>query len=268
MTAPRDLSLAALSFLELDPPALLDVAAGAGFSSVSLRTWAAVPGGPEYPLLEGDPLSRLTRERMETTGVGILQIELVSLGRDVEIERYRPVLEGGAALGAERVVACGDDEDSNILAERLAALCGLAAGLGMSVDVEFMPFRPLATLHQALDVLARADSENAHVMVDALHLFRSGGVVADVAAAPRSRIGVCQLCDAPLLAPAPDLLATEAREQRLLPGAGELPLTDLLAALPDGVPLASEVPNHALFSGLPPVERARLAYRATSALLR
>ena len=41
MTDERGLSLAALGFLELDPPAMLDVAAEAGFSSVSLRTWAA-----------------------------------------------------------------------------------------------------------------------------------------------------------------------------------------------------------------------------------
>ena len=201
MTKRRELSLAALGFLELDPPALLDVAAGAGFSSVSLRTWAAVPGGPEYPLLEGEPLGRRTRERIDATGVGILQIELVSLARDVEIESYRPVLEGGAALGAARVVACGDDEDG-VVVERLAELCDLAADLGMSVDVEFMPFRRLATLPQALAVVARADRDNACVMIDALHLFRSGGSVADVTAAPPSRIGVCQLCDAPLVGPA------------------------------------------------------------------
>jgi sugar phosphate isomerase/epimerase len=267
MTKQRELSLAALGFLELDPPALLDVAGAAGFSSVSLRTWAAVPGGPEYPLLEGEPLGRRTREWIDATGVGILQVELVSLARDVEIESYRPVLEGGAALGAERVVACGDDNEV-VVVERLAELCDRAAELEMSVDVEFMPFRRLATLQQALAVVASAARANAHVMVDALHLFRSGGSLAEVAVAPRSRIGVCQLCDAPLRTPAPDGLATEAREHRLLPGGGELPLRDLLAALPDAVPLAAEVPNPRLFGALPAVDRARLIHRATSTLLR
>lgn len=265
MTKRRELSLAALGFLELDPPALLDVAAAAGFSSVSLRTWPAVPGGAEYPLLEGSRLSRLTRERLHATGVGILQIELVSLARDVEIEQHRPVLEGGAALGARRIVACGDDEDG-IVVERLAELCDLGAEFGMSVDLEFMPFRPLATLPQALAVLERADRDNACVMIDALHLFRSGGGVADVAAAPGSRIGVCQLCDAPLVGPARDR-ATEAREHRLLPGDGELPLRDLLAVLPGGVSLAAEVPNSRLFAGLEPAARATLLHRATAVLL-
>ena len=265
MTKQRELSLAALGFLELDPPALLDVAGAAGFSSVSLRTWAAVPGGPEYPLLDGETLGRRTRERIDATGVGILQIELVSLARDVEIESYRPVLEGGAALGAARVVACGDDDDT-VVVERLAELCERADDLGMRVDVEFMPFRRLATLGQALAVVKRADRDNACVMVDALHLFRSGGSVADVAAALPSRIGVCQLCDAPLGGPADAELASEARERRLLPGDGELPLRDLVRALPAGVSLAAEVPNHVLFAGRAPADRARLAYEATAAL--
>ncbi len=267
MTRPLELGLAALGFLELEPPELIDVAAASGFSSVSLRTWAAVPGGPEYPLTEGYRVALETRARADATGVGILQVELVSLARDVPIDDYRPSLEGGAAVGAERVVACGDDEDLGVLADRLAALCDLAAELDMAVDVEFMPFRQLATLQQALALVEHVGRPNAHVMVDALHLFRSGGTAAEVAAAPPGRIGVCQLCDAPWAAPPPEHLAAEARERRLPPGTGELLLDDLLAALPVDTPLAAEVPNDVLFSGLAPVERARIAFRSTSALL-
>jgi len=266
VTRPRELSLAALGFLELAPPELIDVAAASGFSSVSLRTWAAVPGGPEYPLLEGSSAGRETRARMDATGVGILQIELVALARGVAIDRYLPSLEGGAALGAERVVACGDDDDPAVLADRLATLCDVAADLGMSVDVEFMPFRPLATFQQALDLVDRVGRPNAHVMVDALHLYRSGGAAAAVAAAPSRRIGVCQLCDAPRVAPPYEQLASEARERRLPPGSGELPLGDLVAALPVDTPLAAEVPNERLFAGLPPVERARVAFRSTASM--
>ncbi len=266
MTRSPGLGLAALGFLELEPPSLVDVAHASGFSSVSLRAWAAVPGGPEYPLLDGDRVARETRARLDAAGVAILQIELVSLARDVAIDRYRPSLEGGAALGAERVVACGDDPDPSVLADRLATLCDVAADLGLSVDLEFMPFRPLATWQQALDLVERVGRPNARIMVDALHLFRSGGAIVDLAAAP-GRIDVCQLCDALLAAPPRDELASEARGRRLLPGSGELPLSDLVAALPAGTRFAAEVPNEALFAGLPPLERARLAYVAASALL-
>jgi sugar phosphate isomerase/epimerase len=266
VTRPRALSLA-LGFLELDPPELIDVAAAAGFSSVSLRTWAAATGGVEYPLSEGSSLARETGARMDATGVGVLQIEVVSLARSVAIDGYRPSLEGGAALGAERVVACGEDDDPAVLADRLSTLCELADELGLEVDVEFMPFRRLGTFGQALDLVERVGRPNGHVMVDALHLFRSGGTTAEVASAPPPRIGVCQLCDAPKAAPPRELLATEARERRLPPGSGELPLRDLLPAIPADVPVAAEVRNDTLFAGFPAVERARVAFRSTSGVL-
>jgi sugar phosphate isomerase/epimerase len=261
------LGLAPLGFLELDPPALLEVAAAAGFAWVTVRTRAAVPSGREYPLAAGSRLSRETESRIRATGVGLLQIEIVPLALDTDVGACRSMLEGGAALGARRVVATGDDPDDLVVATRLASLCDLAAEYGMSVDLEFMPFRQVATLPQALAIVARADSDNVRVMIDALHLFRSGGSVADVAAAPASRVGVCQLCDAPLVAPAPEQLAAEAREARLSPGEGDLPLRALLAALPDGSPLAAEVPFAQRRPDLTVLERARLVYRATSALL-
>jgi sugar phosphate isomerase/epimerase len=262
----NDLGLAALGFLELEPPALIDVAARAGFSMVSVRTRAAVPGGPEFPLTAGSRRSRETLARIRDTGVGILQVELLQLGRDTDVASTRAMLEGAAALGASRVVATGDDPDDHVLADRLARLCDLAAEYRMIVDLEFMPFRHLATLPQALRVVALAARDNACVMIDALHLFRSGGTVADVAAAAESRLGVCQLCDAPLAAPPRDQLAVEAREQRLLPGGGELPLRSLLEALP-GALLVAEVPMGAQSPALSPAERARLVHRSTSALL-
>ena len=41
----------------------------------------------------------------------------------------------------------------------------------------------------------------------------------------------------------------EARAARLLPGEGELPLRELLAALPDGIPVAVEAPRSGSGSG-------------------
>ena len=60
-------------------------------------------------------------------------------------------------------------------------------------------------------------------------------------------------------------LIREARTGRLLPGEGVLPLGELVAALPAGLPLAIEAPCRAT-ADLPALERARRAYRALSAL--
>ena len=61
-------------------------------------------------------------------------------------------------------------------------------------------------------------------------------------------------------------LIREARTGRLLPGEGVLPLADLVAALPDTLPLAVEAPCRAT-ADLPAVERAKRAHRALSTLL-
>jgi sugar phosphate isomerase/epimerase len=266
-SSTRPLGLAALGFLELDPPAFVDVAARAGFGSVTLRTRAATQGGVEYPVPAGGPRAIETLARVRDTGVAVTQIELIALTRALDVRDCRPMLEDGAALGATRVVATGDDPDDEVVAARLAALCELAAGLGMSVDLEFMPFRCLATLPQALDVLGRAAQPNARVMVDTLHLFRSGGSVEALRDACAERLGICQLCDAPLAPPPAHLLATEARERRLLPGTGGLPLHELLRSLPPGTPLAAEVPLAGQHPELSAAGRARLLFEATCALV-
>ncbi|MCP5152673.1 MAG: TIM barrel protein [Ectothiorhodospiraceae bacterium] len=237
------LGLAPLGFLDLAPPALVTLAAGAGFTAITVRARAAVPGGPQYPLDAGGSVARETARRLEATGLRIAQVELIGLDRHTDVESCRAMVAGGAALGAGSVVVSGDD-DPAVVAERLSEVCALAAEHGMAVELEFMPFRRVRTIGDALAIIEMAGATNARVMVDALHLHRSGGTVEAVRRAPASRLGSLQLCDAPRAAPGTTdaALAAEARERRLLPGAGELPLVELVEAMPPGSAVAAEVP--------------------------
>ena len=47
-------SLAALTVLELAPPALIDVAAACGYDHVGIRLLPATPGGIAYPLMDDE----------------------------------------------------------------------------------------------------------------------------------------------------------------------------------------------------------------------
>jgi sugar phosphate isomerase/epimerase len=264
LSVPR-LTLAPLGFLELDPPTLVATAAKAGFASVALRLAPAVPGGIHYPLRPGSRALRETLARVGETGVHVLQVELVVLTRDTDVPALRPLLEAASELGATRLGANGDDDDA-FVAERLAELADLAAEHGLSVDVEFMPFRRLATLPQAVAIVAEVGRDDVAVMVDALHLARSDGTPADVATVDPERLCVLQLCDAAARAPAPERLAHEAREERLLPGAGELPLQALVEAMPRDALLAVEAPTRD-GSAMPATERARAAHAAAVAVL-
>jgi len=261
------LSLAHLSELEVPPADLVEIAGAAGFASIGIRAMAASPGGIEYPLRAATEQAEM-RRRCASTGVEVLYVEMVSLSRATRVTECLPLLETGAAIGATRLAVAGDDADFAVVAERMAELCDLAAPLGIAVDLEFMPFRPVQSLAHAVDVVRRAARPNAHVLVDALHVFRSGSSLVDLARLDREKFGTFQICDAPTISPPRDQLVLEARTNRLLPGAGGLDLGALMAALPADIAYGVEVPLVGQYPHLAPVARLRLMVEKTRDFLR
>ncbi|WP_447740828.1 sugar phosphate isomerase/epimerase family protein [Pseudomonas laurentiana] len=257
------LGVAHLTALELAPARLVREARIAGFSAVGLRLHPVMPGAQAYPVAVGSQAMRELRAVLEGEGVRVTDIEFVSLTAHTQVADYQALLATGAELGAQSLTVSGDDDDVARLTGNFAALCALARGHGLRVDLEFMRWRPVATLQQACAVVAGAGQDNAGVLVDALHLFRSGGQVADIAAVDSRLLRAVQLCDAPLQAPANELIIQEAREGRLLPGQGQLPLAALLAALPAELCISVEVPS----AGLPAEQRLHAAARVTQAWL-
>lgn len=259
------LSLAHLTVLDVAPPALFDLAAEAGFQSVGIRILPAAPAAISYPLSAATMSA--WRQRMKQAGVGVHDVELLPLTTDIEIDRYARTLELAAELGARRLNVSGDDEDMDRLADRFGQLCDMAASAGLGVDLEFMRFRPIGTLAQALAVIQRAARPNGRLLIDALHLVRSGGTAQMLAQVPSSALGSLQLCDAPLHLPPGLELVDEARQARLFPGEGALPLVQILDALPDDIPIGVEVPTGRSHPELGDKERASRACAATRAVL-
>jgi sugar phosphate isomerase/epimerase len=129
-----------------------------------------------------------------------------------------------------------------------------------------MAFMSIRDLPQATAVLDGVDRPNASVLIDNLHLARTGGTVADVAAIDPARLPYVQLCDAP--ASAPDHLIVEALDGRLMLGAGELPVNELVDVLPAHTALSLEIRSAALRSAYPdPTDRARHVLETTHAFL-
>lgn len=266
LAADIPLSLAHLSELDTPPLQLLALAAEAGFASIGIRAMAAAPGGIEYPLRAASEQAALRRLCAET-GTSVLYVEMVSLSRATVVRDCLPLLETGAAIGATRLAVAGDDADFAIVSERMAALCDLAAPLGIAVDLEFMPFRPVQSLAHAVEVVRGAARPNAHILVDALHMFRSNSALADLATLEPELLGTFQLCDAPAMAPPAAALVTEARTNRLLPGAGGLDLRGLMAALPADIPYGVELPIAGQFPSLSAIARVRMMVEKTRAFL-
>src|SRR6478735_1060896 len=117
----RELSLAALTVLELSPVAMVRCAAAAGYTRVGLRLLPATDHEPTWDVV-GDT---------------------------------------GARLGARHVLVAGNDPDEARLIARLAALCGLAAPLNLSIYLEPMPWTDVRDFTQAARIVAACAQPNA-----------------------------------------------------------------------------------------------------------
>ena len=257
MTA-HPLSLAALTVLELSPADMVSCAAAAGYAHIGLRLIPATDTEVSWPTIGDTALVREVARRLADTGISVLDIEILRLKPDTRVADYAAALETGARLGARHVLVAGNDPDEARLVERFAALCELGAPLGLTMDLEAMPWTEVKTLQQCARVVANAGKDNGGVLIDPIHFDRAGNVAADIAAVPRARFHYAQLCDAPAARPRDtETLLHQARAERLMPGDGGLDLGGILRALPGGLPLGLEIPMHELAKRVGAVDRAR-----------
>ena len=259
-----EFGVAHLTALELSPTQLVVQASQVGFRSVGLRMHSATPGGIAYPSVIGTQAHHALRNLLKSEGVSLNEIEFFPLTPGVNVAGFAGMLEAAADLGASSLTVSGDDPDQSRLVANFAALCDLAASLGLRVEIEFMRWRVTGTLDKALAIVVAANRPNGAVLLDALHLIRSGGAVADLRRVPSQFVRSAQISDGHADAPVSDAeIIAEAREGRLPPGEGALPLLELLDALQPDTALSVETP----MIGTPADARLRLAHDSTRRLL-
>jgi sugar phosphate isomerase/epimerase len=263
-----DFALAHLTLLDTAPPTYFDLAAAAGFRTIGLRLHPASVGGAAYPMEPRSDALRQCKRQLQEANLRIFDVEFVSITPNFNALDYRGLLDAAAELGAQRLNVSGDDEDFERLATHFAEVCDLAGAHGMGVDLEFMRWRQVATIEDALYVVNRADRPNGRILVDALHLFRSGGTVEDLAAIPKERLGALQLSDAPKTLPTGMDVVEEARTCRYGPGEGELDLAGIMRVISESLPLGVEVPTQKSVPAHDAAARARYAFSATDHFLR
>ena len=270
MTADRQISLAHLTVLDTTPPELVTVAAAAGFRTIGIRLTATPSVGvPPYDILSDGPLLRETLRRLADTGVSVLDTEFLRFEPEHPVGIPEGFLEISARLGARNILVMSAEPEEARTLDRFCELCDRAAGYGLQVCLEFAIYTGVRTLAHAVHVVARSKRPNASVLIDALHFSRSGGLPGHVASVDPSLFRYAQICDAGPDMPGPGdtpALVREARTGRLLPGEGVLPLDELVAALPETLPLAVEAPCRAT-AHLPVLGRAKRAHQALSALV-
>jgi sugar phosphate isomerase/epimerase len=258
----REYSLAHLTALSLPPHELIDVAAGAGYQYVGLRLNRVTAAEVLYPLVTDRALLRETRARLAETGVRVLDVELARMDPASDPRSFVPLLATAAELGARHVITQLPDPDRGRATERFAAICELAAPLGLGIDLEFPSWTETPTLSEAARVLRAVNEPNAGILVDLLHFDRSNSRLDELAALPPEWFRFAHVCDAPLEKPTTlEGLLHTARAERLFPGDGGIDVRGILACLPPGIPYALEIPGETLARQIGLGEYARRALR-------
>lgn len=252
-------SIAYLTVNGAEPIEQIEAAAAAGLDAVGLRVVAPL-GLPLAYLIAGDTARiREIRRATERTGVRVLDSEVFTLAPDTNVNDFVPALAAAAEIGSTYMQITSEDPDWARGVANFAQVCDEAARFGLKIALEFMRWRSVRTIEEAARFVGAAAKSNGGIVLDTLHLSRSGGSPAAVAKVPVESILYVQLCDAAAVGPASDEEAiAEARGGRLNPGAGVLWLDDLFDQLPEGLAISIEVPGAAPH-GAGVRERVRLA---------
>lgn len=258
------LTLAGLPALEM-----VRVAAANGYDFISLTLNSPFPGVQPDAIVTDSAARAEVIAAMRAANIGLLDIECFNLTGEADVESFRPALECGHALGARSGLAIlWDNPDRADALNKYRALCDMAAEYAMRINVEFLqPCRDMGSLETAIAFVRDAGRANGGVVIDLLHLIRTGSSVAAFQAMDRDLIGLVQLCDGPATIP-PERIMEECAAERLYPGEGALPVREFIAAIPADMVVALEVPKQAMRDRVTPhdhaaalIDAARSAYR-------
>lgn len=259
LRATRELTLGFLTLgAQAAPLDVLRAAHEAGFGAAGLRISGRNPGDA-WPSVDGDPQA-FAHIAAEAAGRGV-RVSSVSgyyLSAQAQPAHLQANVDAARAVGAPLIAQGCFDPDLERTARLLREYAAAADAVGLRIALEFMPMSTLRTLDEALQVIGRSGARNVGLLVDSLHLARSGAGAREIAALDASCIYLTQLCDAPAERAPGVTLFDEAMAGRMYVGDGGLDLAGLVAALPPGAEIELETPVMADAS-LPATERAARA---------
>jgi len=203
---------------------------------------------------------------MRDTGVRISLGEGFRVLPGTDIADAAGALDIMAELGAQHINGGSNDPDMARTFDQLGLLADMVIARGMKLELEFAPSNVFKTLDSAVAALGHIGAGRCTLLVDAMHLFRSGATLENCAALDPAVIGYAQLCDVPV-APQRDTYIEEAMFARMVPGEGELPLREWVAGLPTDIWIGLEVPGiEELIAGTSPRDWAARVVAGARAL--
>lgn len=264
-----ELAVGFLSVFALPPVEFVNLAADLGCQHIS----TIVQGQPLVPLdfrpfsLKDPALRKDLLAAMKDRGVTISLGDGFLVLPGADMRNFCSDLDVLAELGVPRINVVSLDPDLSRTFDQFGALTELGAQRNIETDVEPVPGLTIGDLPTAVAALEHVGRPDFRLLIDTMHLVRSGSSAADLLALDPEHIAYAQLNDT-TLEPRIDNYMEEAMYERLVPGEGELPLRDILSALPSDVVIELEVPRRSLaLAGVSPIDRLRPCVDAARRLL-
>lgn len=256
----RILSLAAGSLPEADPLTMIEAAAAGGWRHAGLwvepdRNW------------HRDTAARV-RQALEGHGMTAVDVEVIWIHPGEHDPDHDRVIGWGAEVGARAALIVSSEPDVEQTRRRYERLCQRAEQEGIRAVLEFLPITEVKTLADARAVVEVVDHPAGGILIDPIHLARSGGRPSDLADVDPKWFPYAQFCDGRSQLPdmSFDAILEDAVDGRDVVGRGDLPLTELLQYLPAHLPLSMEIRSNAWRDQYPDVfARAAGMFDATMA---
>jgi sugar phosphate isomerase/epimerase len=267
-----ELSIEYLSVFGLPPVRMVELAADLGCRHITTSLRRSGPynphGYPSFCLRDDAALRREMIAAMHERGVSPSSAEGIGIHANLDVRTAYPGdLEMLRELGVPRINVVSLDPDLERSFDQLGWLAEMAASCGIETELEFVPIFTIADLATAEAAVRHVGRADCRIMFDTMHFGRSAAPISDLAAVDPRLIGYVQLCDALRVAIIEDYME-EAVFERMVPGEGELPLLDMLTALPRDRVFGLEVPmRREAEAGIGPHERLGRCVKAARALL-
>jgi sugar phosphate isomerase/epimerase len=247
----------------------LAAARDAGYQGIGLRPThykAARASG----LSDADMRAMLDDHGLELLEIGFIAGWWETGEKAVRAEAFeRSLYAIKDALGGQHIMMISGpmSDGIDVLAERFAGVCDRAAGHGLRVGLETLPWTDIHDVRLGWQIASRAGRPNGGPVYDTWHLNRGGTTEEMIRAVPPDRVVAIQLSDGSYELAESELGDTFSR--RVLPGHGEFQVAGfvkLVESLGVTAPVGVEVLNDEL-RALSTAKAAQLGIDATRKVL-
>lgn len=197
---------------------MLDTAVAAGFPAVGIDGFTAS---------NVEPL-RLA-ELFAGSGLRCSEVGVLAVAESDNLTQCRRLAAMAKATGATLCVTTSTIEPGPVLVCELTRCAEVLEEAGARIALEFLPYSPLATLIDAIDICTAVGWERCVLLLDSWHFFRSGSPWAVLDQLTAEQIGLIQINDAPL--PISPDAQFESRFRRVAPGDGTHDIARFVGAI-------------------------------------